>query len=370
MVKVLIGNLFDSSAQTWVNTVNCVGIMGKGIALEFKKRFPEMFKDYAVRCEKKLVKLGQPYLYKTLLPPWILNFPTKDHWRSTAKLDDIVKGLEYLNLKYSAWEIQSLAVPPLGCGEGQLEWRIVGPTLFRYLSKMPIPIELYAPYNTPHHELSPEFLSINSKLPDANAELSKPRWIEPGWVALVEILKRIETQAYHWPVGRTVFQKIAFVATQEGIPTNLHYQKGSYGPFTAELKQLVTRLVNQGLIYEQRLGQMFEVKVGPTFADARKAYAKDLSRWEKTIDRIVDLFVRLNTEQSEIVATVLFSEQDLRAQKDVAPSELEVLNHVMQWKQRRRPPLKEVEVANTIRNLAALGWLEVHASTELKLEEM
>src|SRR5947209_3755182 len=75
MVKVVVGNLLESNAQTLVNTVNCVGIMGKGIALEFKKGFPEMFEDYAARCQRGNVKLGRPYLYKGLLPPWILNFP-------------------------------------------------------------------------------------------------------------------------------------------------------------------------------------------------------------------------------------------------------------------------------------------------------
>ncbi len=96
MVKVLVGDLFQSKAQTLVNTVNCVGVMGKGVALEFKKRFPDMYQDYLARCARKEVKLGRPYLYKSLFPPWILNFPTKDHWRSVSRLDDIVRGLEYL----------------------------------------------------------------------------------------------------------------------------------------------------------------------------------------------------------------------------------------------------------------------------------
>src|SRR5690554_4196489 len=133
MVKVQVGNLFNSDAQTLVNTVNCVGIMGKGIALEFKKRFPAMFDDYVARCNRNEVKLGKPYLYKSLITPYILNFPTKDHWRSVSLLGNINKGLEHLLAHYQEWGITSLAVPPLGCGEGQLEWRIVGPTLYRFL---------------------------------------------------------------------------------------------------------------------------------------------------------------------------------------------------------------------------------------------
>lgn len=129
MMRVLINDIFQSKAQTLVNTVNCVGIMGKGLALEFKKRFPDMFKDYAERCTRGEVRLGKPYVYKSLLPPWIINFPTKEHWRSVSNLQDITRGLDYLVNHYKEWGITSLAVPPLGCGEGQLEWRIVGPTL-------------------------------------------------------------------------------------------------------------------------------------------------------------------------------------------------------------------------------------------------
>ncbi|MGQ3684767.1 MAG: type II toxin-antitoxin system antitoxin DNA ADP-ribosyl glycohydrolase DarG [Candidatus Loosdrechtia sp.] len=287
MVKVLIGEIFDSKAQTIVNTVNCVGIMGKGIALEFKKRFPEMFADYQKRCIRHEVKLGQPYLYKTMLPPWILNFPTKDHWRSVSRLEDIIKGLEYLIAHYKEWGIKSLAVPPLGCGHGQLEWIIVGPTLYRYLSKLDIPVELFAPYGTPHEELQLDFLNGKSDKEISPSPMPEPKWIEPSWVALVEIIKRIEEQPYHWPVGRTIFQKIAFVATEEGLPTGLHYQRGNYGTFAPELKKVTSRLVNNGLIEESKLGDMISVKVGTTFHDARKAYLKYIEQWNEIIEKVV-----------------------------------------------------------------------------------
>ena len=106
MITVVKGDLFAWSAQTWVNTVNCVGVMGKGVALGFsEKSFPEMFKDYVRRCDAGLVKLGEPYVFKSLVPPWVLNFPTKDHWRSVARLSDIVAGLDYLEEQYKDWGI-------------------------------------------------------------------------------------------------------------------------------------------------------------------------------------------------------------------------------------------------------------------------
>jgi uncharacterized protein YwgA/O-acetyl-ADP-ribose deacetylase (regulator of RNase III) len=369
MVKVLVGDLFESNAQTWVNTVNCVGVMGKGVALEFKNRFPDMFDDYERRCKRREVKLGRPYLYKRLLPPWILNFPTKDHWRLVASLEAIVEGLKYLFQHYKEWGITSMAVPPLGCGQGQLEWQVVGPTLYRHLSKMDIPVELYAPYGTSHEELRPEFLQTGRPSSGNGRPAPESQWIKPAWVALVEILQRLEEQPYHPPVGRITFQKIAYVATEEGLPTELQYQKSSYGPFSQEVKGLTARLVNNGLIREEKLGRMLSVKVGPTFKDARRAYEADLKQWEPIIEKTSDLFMRLNSNQAEIVATVLFAARSLQKTKNEQLSERDVLQAVMEWKHRRRPPLNEQDAALTIRNLAALRWLPVKPSQNLPLPD-
>lgn len=365
MVKVLIGDVFKSKAQTLVNTVNCVGIMGKGIALEFKKRFPAMHEDYVRRCKAKKVKLGQPYLFRSLLPPWILNFPTKEHWRSVSKLEDIVRGLRYLERHYKEWGITSLAVPPLGCGEGQLEWRVVGPMLYRHLKRLDIPVELYAPYGTLHEEL--RFLE---QVPEETGPAGDPESrIKPAWVALVKILDEIEREPYHYPIGRTSFQKIAYFATESGIPTGLSYRRGSYGPYAPELKTLITRLVNNGLIREERLGRMFAVKPGPTFEDACRAYMDELAEWKETIEKIADLFMRMCTEQAELAATVYFVAKEVAFRKTEKPSELEILHEVMTWKQKRRPPVEEAGVAATIRGLSMLGWIKVKPSSDLPVSE-
>lgn len=367
MVKVLIGDLFESSAQTLVNTVNCVGVMGKGIALEFKKRFPDMYEDYLQRCHANEIKLGRPYLFRRLLLPWILNFPTKDHWRSVTRLQDIIKGMEYLKRHYAEWAIASLAVPPLGCGEGQLEWSIVGPTLYRHLSELTIPVELYAPFGTPKSEIHPDFLEATPPVEAVVVDSSKPSRIKPGWVALVDILAHIQQEPYHWPIGRTSFQKIAYFATESGIPTGLQYRRGSYGPLARELKPLITRLVNNGLIREERLGRMFATKVGPTYEDARKVYQENLEQWLPIIDKITDLFMRMNTKQAELAATIHFAAKLLSQTKEKKPDEIEVLDEVKRWKRRRRPRFSDEELALTIRNLTALGWLDIKPSAELPL---
>lgn len=145
MVQVVAGNLFASGAQTLVNAVNCEGVMGKGLALEFKRRYPDMFEEYRDRCARGDVRLGEPYLYLRPAPPHILNFPTKDHWRSRSRLEDIVAGVRSLQRHYESWGVTSLAVPALGCGLGQLKWTAVGATLARLFSEFTIPVTLYAP---------------------------------------------------------------------------------------------------------------------------------------------------------------------------------------------------------------------------------
>jgi O-acetyl-ADP-ribose deacetylase (regulator of RNase III)/uncharacterized protein YwgA len=371
MVKVLIGDLFESKAQTLVNTVNCVGIMGKGVALEFKKRFPEMFEDYEQRCQHKEVKLGEPYLFKRLLPPWILNFPTKSHWRAVTNLEDIIAGLDYLLAHYRRWGIESLAVPPLGCGNGQLEWRVIGPTLYRYFTELDIPVEIYAPYGTPHRELSPSFLGAYGSEGDLTPAMPEPEFIKPEWVAIVEVLFRIESQPYHWPIGRTTFQKIAHALTEEGLDTGLDFRPGSYGPYAPELKGMLSRLINNGLIKEAPLGEkMLSVRPGPTFGDAKAAYRHKLETFEAVVQKTTDLFLRVqNTHQAELIATVLYAARQLTRERSGRPTEMDVLESVTQWKKRRKPPLKTEEVAYTIRNLAALGWLELEASPELPIPE-
>ncbi len=369
-LKVHVGNLFDSQAQTLVNTVNCVGVMGAGIALEFKERFPDMYEDYVKRCNRSEVKLGKPYLYPRLFPPSILNFPTKEHWRSVSRLADIIQGLEDLEKNYKEWSIASLAVPPLGCGQGQLEWRVVGPTLYRYLSRLHIPIELYAPYGTPASELEKNFLAQPVTGESIDLLTLEPSKINPGWVALVEILARIEHEPFHWPVGRTMFQKIAFFATAKGIPTGLKYSRSSFGPFARELKSLATRLVNHGLIREERFGRMFSVKPGPTYQDAAQAYRAQLRQWEEPIEQITDLFLRMQTNQAEVAATVYFAADELLNDMSSKPTELSVLEAVKQWKQKRRPPLNEKDIAVAIRNLNLLGWLDLAPSQQLPLPEI
>lgn len=136
------GDIFESTAQVIVNTVNCKGIMGKGLALAFKQRYPEMFAVYQQECKNGRLRIGRPTLY-TKSSPWILNFPTKDNWRANSKLEYLEKGLEYFVNNYKQASITSIAFPKLGAQNGKLSWDEVGPLMVRYLSQIDIDVHIY-----------------------------------------------------------------------------------------------------------------------------------------------------------------------------------------------------------------------------------
>lgn len=369
-VAVLQGDLFESNAQTLVNTVNTVGVMGKGIALGFKKRFPDMYADYQARCERGEVQLGRPYLFRRLVPPWIINFPTKGHWRARSRLADVEQGLRYLADHIEEWGVESLAVPPLGCGEGGLEWRVVGPTLYEHLSGLGIPVTLYAPFDTPHAELQIDYLEEQIAEVGHDGRTAPPSKVPAAAVALVEVLARLRSNPYQPPIGRIFFQKLAYFATERGLPTGLAFEAKSFGPFAPGLKRLTSPLINNGMVVEESQGNRIAIEVGSTYAKARDAYADELKAYEASISDLVDLFSRMTSRRAELAATVHFAAKQLWLANDKEPvAEMDVLAHVREWKAKRKPSFTEDEMALAIRNLGLLGWMRVKPSPELPVDE-
>ncbi|MFH1549631.1 MAG: macro domain-containing protein, partial [Planctomycetota bacterium] len=159
MLTYVIGDLLKSPALALVNTVNTVGVMGKGIAKDFKKIYPKMFKEYQRLCETKKLTIGKLWLYKTP-NKWILSFPTKTTWRKPSRIDYIKAGLEKFVSTYHKKGITSIAFPQLGCGNGELDWESqVQPLMEKYLKKLPIDVFVYA--YAQKDPLIPEHRNIN-----------------------------------------------------------------------------------------------------------------------------------------------------------------------------------------------------------------
>ena len=143
MITYMSGDLFQSPAKVLVNTVNTVGVMGKGIALKFKRIYPEMFESYRNHCERGNLEIGQLFLYKTP-NKWILNFPTKKHWRNPSREEYIEAGLRKLRTRCAEMGLTSIAFPELGCGNGELDFETqVKPLMERYLGSLSVPSFIY-----------------------------------------------------------------------------------------------------------------------------------------------------------------------------------------------------------------------------------
>lgn len=149
------GDIFDSKAHVIVNTVNCKGVMGKGLALAFKQRYPAMFPVYQQECKTGKLHIGRPTLYKQSTP-WILNFPTKDHWKPPSKIEYLEKGLEYFVANYKKAGIKSIAFPKLGAQNGKLPWDEVGPLMARYLSQLDIDVYIYIAEGDREYQYDPQ----------------------------------------------------------------------------------------------------------------------------------------------------------------------------------------------------------------------
>ncbi len=237
--------------------------------------------------------------------------------------------------------------------------------MYRILEEFDIPIEFYVPLN----ESAEEFENLISGQSSGLRVAHRESGIKPSWVALAAVLKVLEKEPYRNPVGQVMFQKIAYFATMSGLPTGLQYKRGSYGPFARGLKGIITRMVNNGLIEEHKHGRLFEVRVGTSYIVARKRFLNDLMKWRAIIEHVADLFMRVNTKQSEIMASVHMAAQDVRERTNRKPTADEVTNEVMLWKQKRRPPLSEKEVKHTVAVLAILDWIDIDAGQGWFIDE-
>lgn len=140
MIEFTSGDILKDDVDAIVNTVNCVGIMGRGIALQFKNAWPENFKAYEAACKREEVQPGRMFVYEVgqlTTPRYIINFPTKRHWRSHSRLDDVDAGLVALVAEVRRLELRSIAIPPLGCGLGGLDWAVVRPRIEQALAQVP-----------------------------------------------------------------------------------------------------------------------------------------------------------------------------------------------------------------------------------------
>ncbi|MPV50870.1 Appr-1-p processing protein [Pseudactinotalea sp. HY160] len=231
MITEAQGNLLTAPVEALVNTVNTMGVMGKGIALQFKKAFPEMFKAYAAAARRGEVKLGRMHVWPTQTldgPQYIINFPTKGHWRAKSRVADIDSGLADLVKVVQERGITSIAVPPLGCGNGGLDWAEVEPRIRAAFDQLPgVDVRVYPPTGAPKADNMP----VNT---------TKPK-MTPGRAALVGMIARYTQQAFDAP-SLIEAQKLMYFLQVAGEPLRLDFKPNRYGPYADNLRHVLAEI--------------------------------------------------------------------------------------------------------------------------------
>jgi O-acetyl-ADP-ribose deacetylase (regulator of RNase III) len=360
MVTIKVGDIFTSEMSVLVNTVNCVGIMGKGIALIFRKRYPELFEDYETRCERNEVKPGVPYLYENILLGYkVINFPTKAHWRASTRIADIERGLEHFCANYKEWGIESVAFPPLGCGNGGLKWEVVGPLMYSRLKTLDIDIEIFAPHGTSANHLKHEFLNGEElMLADKGEKLARLR---DEWVVIAEIVYRIE-ELTGKGVKQPGFQTICYLATALGIDTGLRFKRSSYRAESRELKEMINVLSNRNWLLEERRGLQFLYRPGLAYrADGRRKSPNAIVPFEAKIRKIAQLFrAPLSSLESELIAATIFHIQRLKQNApDSTVTRKSLINAVCSEKIMLQKPENRTKVEAVVQKLQAAQWIRL-----------
>ncbi len=229
MIEFKTGNIFSEETEAIVNTVNCVGVMGRGIALQFKKMFPQNFKEYRKACEKGKVQPGMMFVHKTgtiVNPKYIINFPTKRHWKGKSKIEDIDAGLDDLIRVLGELNIKSITLPPLGSGLGGLDWKRVKKVILEKLGRLKkINIIVYEPYDK-------SFLEKAVK----NKDIPK---MTPGRAALIELMYRYLGGLLDPIVTLLEIHKLMYFLQESGEDLRLKYNPGPYGPYAENLRHVL-----------------------------------------------------------------------------------------------------------------------------------
>jgi O-acetyl-ADP-ribose deacetylase (regulator of RNase III) len=229
MIELKRGDILEAEAEALVNTVNCVGVMGRGIALQFRKAFPDNFKVYEAACKREDVRPGKMLTYETGLlagPRFIINFPTKQDWRSKSRIEDIDSGLRSLVKEIKDRGIRSVAVPPLGCGLGGLRWSVVRPRIIQAFQELPdVRVLLFEPMGAP----KPEKMT---------KERSVPR-MTLGRAVLIELMVRYLAAVLDPFASLLEIHKLMYFMQEAGEPLNLNYQKAQYGPYATNLRHVL-----------------------------------------------------------------------------------------------------------------------------------
>lgn len=232
MIEITYGDILRADAEAIVNTVNCVGVMGRGIALQFKKAWPDNFKSYAAACKNKEVEPGKMFIFETgqlAGPRFIINFPTKRHWRNASRIEDIDIGLTALIADIQRLGIKSIAIPPLGAGLGGLDWHLVREKIEAAMRPLNnVHVFIYEPSGAPQNDR----IAKHKEIPDMTA----------GRAVLIELIQRYLKGLLDPSVSLLEVHKLLYFMQETGEPLRLKYKKAHYGPYAQNLRHVLNAI--------------------------------------------------------------------------------------------------------------------------------
>jgi len=343
MIKYLKGNLLEANTQALVNTVNTVGVMGKGIALQFKERFPLNFKLYADACKKGLVTVGKMFVVKENTfkgEKIIINFPTKTEWYKKSQYLYIEEGLKDLVNVIEKYEIQSLAIPPLGSGNGGLKWENVKLLMNKYLEAIPIEIIIYEPNDTVKEILKKEETKKEINLTAARAMLL---------YALAKYEMRGETPSVF------AANKIAYFLQESGEPLRLNFVAYTYGPYSQAIDKVLYALNGKYLTgIEQMNIKPFEpIELKYEHFDEVNSFIKNkLTPIQR--DRLDSVFNLIEGFESSMALEILSSIHFLLS-KNKNQTKKELLEQIQSWNNRKKGLIKEKYIDIAVKHLEEYG---------------
>ena len=344
MIELKQGDILRADAEALVNTVNCVGVMGRGIALQFRKAFPENFNAYKVVCDRGELQPGRMMvsdLGRLTHPRYVVNFPTKRHWKGKSRMEDVEAGLVALVEEVRARGIQSIAIPPLGCGLGGLDWRDVRPRIEEAFRALPdVKVLLFEPAGAPDAET----MVKSQRTPEMTV----------GRAALIGLMRRYLAAVMDPAVTLLEIHKLLYFMQEAGQNLRLQFQKGPFGPYARNLRHVLSHIEGHFILgygdAEDRPHKQIELLPGSL--DQAERFLEDHPETRERFQRVVGLIEGFETPFGmELLSTVHW----VRTHEAAATVE-EAVAKTYAWNDRKRMFTLD-HIRSAWNALQERGWL-------------
>lgn len=345
MIKSGKGNLLKADVDALVNTVNTVGVMGKGIALQFKRAFPKNYRDYVAASKVGELEIGRMFVSEQPLhkPHYIINFPTKKDWRAQSRLEYVSEGLVDLVRVVQENHIRTIAIPPLGCGNGGLSWSDVRPLIIQAFASLPeVEVWLYAPGHEPNPQTMPQVV--------------KQRPMTTSKALMVCLFEQYLQPGY--TLGRVESQKLAYFLQAAGEDMRLNFKAAQYGPYAHNLSKLLEDMEG---VYTTGHGDgsgRARMQLVDNASESASAFLANDEKAYEHLNEVANLISGFETSYAlELLATVhwVAVEQGARTSDEA----LEMIRH---WSKRKAEMMQPYHVQVAWKRLSEQGWLNRRAT--------